>query len=413
MSPATALDSRPGTEGLTRPQGRVVELEIGDELRPPWLAADSRLPIWLEADLAPLPSGARALAHIVEHGERSPSIVASHEGILFGFDAAATADAIQCERYLTPRRPFHTLLPLPYQLVPGSIRLAVFAWLTRNRVPTAGLAFPDWPVDRSVETLRWISDRARGHTGHAPDAVWPLGKKWAFCISHDVDTRKGIGAIPDIARFEESLGLRSCWFIVGNLFSVDPVLIDGLRARGHEIGLHGDVHDNRIAYVSREQIARRLEGCRDSLDRHSIRGFRSPSLLETPALRAELTTRFDYASQIPDTEIDSLIAARRGCGTCFPFWKQGLLELPLTLPLEDKLVMAGLDTAGIARFWRQKIAWAREVGGVAQLSVHNEPHLLQHSRAAIEEVLRDVVGDDSAWCATPGEVTDRWKESIR
>jgi peptidoglycan/xylan/chitin deacetylase (PgdA/CDA1 family) len=201
---------------------------------------------------------------------------------------------------------------------------------------------------------------------------------------------------------------------VGELLRQDPQPAEALRQQGHEIGLHGDRHDNRIAYLDRPTITARLGSCKDVVRRFGIEGFRTPSLLGSPRLRAALGwAEFAYVSDIPDSEVDSLIAPRRGCASAFPFMRQGLLEIPLTLPLEDKLVLAGLDEAQIVALWRTKLEWARQVGGLAQLAVHNEPHLLRRCRGAYETLVRELAGDDSAWHATLGEVARWWKDSGR
>jgi peptidoglycan/xylan/chitin deacetylase (PgdA/CDA1 family) len=313
------------------------------------------------------------------------------------------------ERYFVPKRPIHTYASLPYQLVPGPVRLLLFRLLASGQ-RDGGAGFPEWPVDNSVEALRSMFLRAWSLAGGAmPQRPrWPQGRQYAFSVSHDVDTAHGYRLIPEVAAYEASLGLRSCWFVVGHLYQADPAVLDALRRQGHEIGLHGDRHDNRIAYLSRRQIQSRLASCCGMLKRFEVRGWRSPSLLESPLLRELLGTSFLYTSDVPDTEVDSLVAPRRGCATCFPFVKQGLLEIPLTLPLEDKLLISGLGEQQILELWRKKVSWARSVGGVAQLTVHNEPHLLRRCRGAYEQLLREACDDDSAWRATLGEIADWW-----
>ena len=53
-------------------------------------------------------------------------------------------------------------------------------------------------------------------------------------------------------------------------------------------------HDNKIAFLDREDIAARLDGARDRIEGLGARGFRSPSLLRSAALYDVLEDRFEY-----------------------------------------------------------------------------------------------------------------------
>ena len=397
-----------------RTAGRVVFLELGESLRPAWLSEGERVAVWSDRRLGPDVQG-RALAWLTEGTARTPAIVDSGEAIVFRFDPEETVEAMLHERYFEARRPWHTYLPSSYHFVPGRVRLALFRWMTRARgAARAGAGFPEWPVTKAVETVRWAFlgcwTRAGGEVTRA--ARWPQGKSYAFCLSHDIDTAAGLARVPEIAGIEAQLGVSATWFLLGHRYRLNHELLDRLRRQGHEIGLHGDRHDNRIAYASRGAIVARLARCAELVGRHGVSGFRAPSLLETPLLREVLRASFRYASQTPDCEVDALIAPRRGCATCFPFEKHGLLEIPITLPMEDKLLSAGLDQAQILELWRRKLAWVREVGGLAQLAVHGEPHLFDRCRRAFQAILKELAEDGTAWRANLGDVARWWQESI-
>ena len=397
---------------------RLVTLEIADDgLRPPWLAPGDAVRFWLNQPLREAPPGAEPLAHVVDAERRRPAIVRAGPGAAPLFDLLEAIRTITHEEYLRPRRPLHSRLPLPYQLVPGPLRLALFRLLVRRgRAPMdGGAGFPAWPADASVEALRFVADRLGLDTGRripGRAGPWPDGRGYAFAISWDVDTAAGRDRIGEIAALCSPIGAAATLFLVGDGYAHDHGRLAALRDAGCEIGLHGDRHDNRIAYLPPAAIERRLDRCRDFVERHEIAGFRAPSLLESAALRAALARRFRYASQIPDSEVDSLIALRRGCCSCLPFDKGGLLEVPITLPMDDKLLLAGLDADRVLAVWRRKLGWVRRIGGVAQLALHAEPHLLDRSRGPIRGILEDVAADGSAWVATLGEIARRWEEPL-
>jgi hypothetical protein len=388
--------------------GRLVALELSEALRPAWLEPSAAIPFWLARRRGAASARGTVLARFVDGADAWPAIVESDEGVTFLFDPDEAIAAIQNETYFQPHRPLHTHVSLPYQYVPGEVRLRVFRWLVKPQAPAAG--FPAWPHDASVDAMRWAFTRAQSRADGVSRATpsWPKGKRAAFTISHDVDTAAGVRRIPETAAFEEAAGVRSCWYVVGDLFEVDPPTLQALAAGGHEIGLHGDRHDNTIAYRPPEEIERRLAGCAEWMRRYDMRGFRSPSLLETPALRDALRRRFSYASQVPDSEVYSLIGPRRGCATSFPFLRHGLLEIPITLPMEDKLIMQGMNEAQILDLWRGKAAAVKEVGGVIQLAIHNEPHLLRRCRGAYEQLVRELAADRTLWQATTAQIADWW-----
>lgn len=392
---------------------RFLSLELDESLAPPWLGKNEKVTVFLNRQFPATGGNGKTLAYLNDGREKHRAIVEQDGNLIFNFDPDEIIRNIQSEKYLKPKRPLHTRVPFPYQFVPGNLRLFGFKMLTKiRRSQSEVYPFPQWPVDKSVETLRWAFRNCLERPG-APPADryphWPAGKKYALALSHDVDTGKGFENIQEIATLEEKSGFTSCWFIVGKQYPIDFSLLDSLTAKKHEIGLHGDNHDNRISYLSPDQIQRRLGRCSGLIERYLISGFRPPSLLDSIPLRKALGRDFLYCSSIPDTEIDSLIAPRRGCATVFPFFKQGILELPLTLPLEDKLILSGLKEEQILDLWKNKISWIRSVGGMALLSTHAEPHLFHRIKRIYERLLKELAEDCQAFFATPGDIARWWQ----
>jgi len=396
---------------------RLVALELADDaLQPPWLATREPVRFFLDRPLDEPPPGSRPLAYVRDGDSRKAAIVESGGARVALFDPLEAIRAVTHETYFRPRRPLHSRLPFPYQLVPGPLRLALFRLLAGSTAPGDG--FPAWPHDASVEALRFIAETLglrpeRGANHAASPTGWPGGKRYAFAVSFDVDSARGRDRMPEIEALLSPLGVRATWFLVGDGYAHDHDRLAALRAAGHEIGLHGDRHDNRIAYLAPAAIERRLDRCRGFVERHEVRGFRSPSLLESPALRAALAPRFHYASQVPDSEVASLVAPRRGCCSCRPFVRQGLLEIPITLPMDDKLILQGSDERQIVELWRRKLLWVSGLGGVVQLVLHAEPHLLDRSKGPARAILEAVARDEEAWLTTLGAIAAWWQEPLR
>jgi hypothetical protein len=143
-----------------------------------------------------------------------------------------------------------------------------------------------------------------------------------------------------------------------------------------------------------------------------MRGFRSPSMLRSPALYDALRGRFEYDSSIPDT---GLLPSRNGCATVFPLEVGGVPVLPLTVPPDGQLMSRGLDPDAVVAQWIEKAEWIRSLGGVAVLLTHPERGFVAEPsmRAAYRRFLDWAAAQDDAWHALPREVVAHWSERAR
>lgn len=378
---------------------------------PDWVRADRPIPLFASA-ASPTADPGETLADLVVDGARSPGITRSDGAIHFHFDPQASLAHVLSEAHLPARRSWLTRLPSPVFRLPGPVRLAGHR-LVGGRASAGSMRGDEaevFPVDDALERLRLVVQRLSGMQDPPP---WPDGVP-PVVLSHDVDTAAGLRAAPRVAREEERLGLRSCFYVVGDRYRIDHGLLDDLRAAGHEVGLHGARHDFRLAYLPRERIEARLDRCRDMVERHGITGFRSPALLMSDVLAAALRSRFDYDSSVPDTDIRSLAGPRRGCGSAFPYLRDGLLCLPPTLPLDDRLLTLGRSPSAGYDAWVQKLAWLRQVGGMGMLATHTEPHLTGGKAllAAYRRFVETVVADGTT-TMLPRDVARWWREGDR
>ena len=303
-----------------------------------------------------------------------PAVSMTGGRVLFHFDPWAAATHITEERYVPLPRPLYAALPGPVRRLPGPLRLAgqhVFLPLQQWRRRGPDMPFPRYPREDAVEVLRALVQSA---LGRPPECPWPGGRP-VVLLTHDVDTGQGQQRIRQVAAVERELGFQSCWFVAGGRYPLDHGLLDQLRDEGHEIGLHGVRHDGRIAYLDAARIAARLDRCADVIQRHEMVGFRSPALLMSDPLADEVHRRFVYDSSVPDTDVRAVAGPRRGCASLFPVWRRGLLQLPATLPQDDRLLLMGHSPQGMFEVWRNKLDWVLERGGMAMITTHTEPHL--------------------------------------
>ena len=389
----------------------LVALRLTPQVAPLWLDADEDVMCYFPHIRLTETCG-NPLATIDVDGETYTAACQGDSGVVLNFNVRETIETAQHESYLPPRRPQHVRVPFPRHCLPGRVRLAGHRLAAAMASRSGGEPrFPSWPIEKSVETLRHLAVLAGEHLPLPP---WPNGKRFALCFSHDVDTARGFAAIQRTARVEERFGITSCWFIAYGAYPIDFSLLRGLRDAGHEIGLHGVAHDDRLAYLPRPKIEEAIDGCEPFIQRCSVRGFRAPSLLTTPALEEALARRFLYDSSVPDTDIRTVIGPRRGCCTVFPFFKNGIVEIPLTLPLEDKLMILGYTPTKILEFWSRKLSWIQRVGGVGMVSTHVEPHLSASPQMmrVYEALLEKWTANEAAWIVTPCQLATWWQENV-
>lgn len=322
--------------------------------------------------------------------------------------------AIVEERYIGPvRAPLHARLPLPYHMVPGALRMALYP-LVAGRWPHGPEDHPPdpaWPIERRLDDFRAELFDGLTSTTETRRGGWPEGRRFPLLVTHDVDTKAGMALAGQVLDEMVALGLRPCFFLVGHGYKWDEGFIRAVGEAGGEIGLHGDLHDNRISFLSADKAAERLDTCRELVDKYGIRGFRAPSLLTSDALYEAVRPRFAWDSSVPDTDTHTLLGARRGCGTIFPFRRKGCLVLPLTMPADDRLLLLGYRGLELVDVLRRKMQHVRELGGLCHFLTHPEPHLFGKRvlRDLFRAVFSEILDSGEAWVATPSMVAEYWE----
>jgi len=312
--------------------------------------------------------------------------------------------------------PLHARFSLPYHWIPGPLRMAAYPWIAgaSKSAPDACPPHPSWPIEGRIDAFRaalygGLSNDSTESAGAAP-GPWPDGRRYAFVMTHDIDSKEGMKLAGKILDEMLELGLKPCFFLVAHGYDWDEGFCDAVRQAGGEIGLHGDIHDNRIAFESAAEAGRRLDSCREKIERHRILGFRSPSLLVSDELYKAVGTRFFWDSSVPDTDTDTLLGARRGCGTIIPYRRGEILVLPTTMPADDRLLLLGYRGLELLDVLRGKWRHVRETGGLCHFLTHTEPHLFGKTviRDLYRALIQEALDAEDCWIATPSEVAEYW-----
>lgn len=336
--------------------------------------------------------------------------------VLLPWDPEATVERLVTEAYAPARRPWHSRLPVASSSVPVGLRRVLLRLSVGRRLEAAG--FPRWPAEPLVESVRARVLEAAKAAGLVPDAApaWPGGCKWAAVLSHDFDSLDAFEhqRWRALAEIEESHGLRSSWHVCTEHLSAALPALEALAERGHEIGWHGPRHDYRFAYLPPERIRTEAAAAVLSLAAFGPRGFRSPNFLRTPGLMSGLSGVFGYDSSARDTAAELFSGpGRRGCCTVFPFMRNGLVELPITIP-DDLSVrcLDGDDAERISAVQSAKLEWIRSVGGMAMALTHPEAwiSLTPGSLLAYRRLVEAISEDPEAWKTLPRDVEAWWRK---
>src|SRR3954465_6311878 len=163
------------------------------------------------------------------------------------FDLASAYDTLVMERWVAAEAsalPTWALAAF-YRLrgaIPRWLQLALRrALIKRQGVPD----FPSWPYDESVRDLLAALVAAVVAPGEEIRFrwFWPDRSRAALALTHDVESRAGLGNALRIADLETARGFCSSFNVVKSRYEIDYGILRELADRGFEIGVHGVWHD--------------------------------------------------------------------------------------------------------------------------------------------------------------------------
>jgi hypothetical protein len=249
-----------------------------------------------------------------------------------------------------------------------------------------------WSVQRKREQVRNVWPILAG-SERQPDGWpgWPEGKKFAFVLTHDVESQQGLDSVKQLAELEMELGFRSSFnFTPEGAYSVPPALRSWLVDRGFEVGLHDLNHDGRL-FSSREGFRLKAARINNYLKEWSAVGFRSGYMLRNLDWIHDLEIAYDACT----FDTDPFEPQPDGVSTIFPFWvpapssklsalgssptlnnqhstlnypRGGYVELPYTMAQDSTLFLLLREKS--IQVWKRKLDWIAEHQGMMLVNVH-------------------------------------------
>ena len=295
---------------------------------------------------------------------------------------------------------------LYYELKPLLPR-GVIRFIRRIYRFPAEASFPlSWPVEERYARFQWeVMRHLMSVAWH--DAIpfihfWPEGHRYAFVLTHDIETAHGQARARAVADLEEGLGFRSSFNFVPEGYQVDLSLVAELFERGFEIGIHGLRHDGKL-FSSQAEFSRRVTRINRYLQEFGAVGFRAPLTHRHPGWMQEL--EIEYDSSFFDTDPFEPIPG--GTMSIWPFFIGRFVELPYTLP-QDYTLMAILGEK-TPRIWAEKVDLIERYHGMALLNTHPDYLKAPANFKMYADFVDAMKQRGGYWHALPRKVAAWWR----
>ena len=261
---------------------------------------------------------------------------------------------------------------------------------------------------------------------------WPKGKRSAFLFSVDVDAespylwqnrkdlpdrlglieqrrfgpREGLWRITDML---DRLGIKGSFYVPSVVAELHPEILPALVSQGHEIGLHGHLHE-LVADTSQDEfeaaLDRSLQVFQSQVGIKPV-GFRSPAWEMTGGMIAALKARgIRYDSSL--------------MGYDHPYDIDELPEIPVQWQIDDAIYFrffgGGADkwpplaAAQVEESWRDEFEAGRAYGQLFTLTVHPWISGRAQRVAMLERLLTHITQDQTVWTATAAEIA-QWHQT--
>ena len=213
---------------------------------------------------------------------------------------------------------------------------------------------------------------------------WPDKKRFAFVLTHDVESAKGRKKCAELMKIEQKHVFCSSFNFVAEKYHVYPTLRDRLCENGFEVGVHGLAHDGKL-FKNKKVFSRRAKKINSYLKKWGAVGFRSPAMHHNLQWQHDLDIAYDLST----FDTDPFEPQSDGVGTIFPFWvkeeekNQGYVELPYTLP-QDFTLFVLMQQKDIS-IWKSKVDWIVEHGGMVLVNTHPDYMNFSKNKSGVDE----------------------------
>ncbi|WP_368652884.1 polysaccharide deacetylase [Ornithinibacillus sp. 4-3] len=264
---------------------------------------------------------------------------------------------------------------------------------------------------------------------------WPGHKKVAVALSIDFDgespflwknrntnwssigeyehrkfgPRQGVHRIIDLLAEHN---IKASFYIPGYTARKYPQIIKKIHNNGHEIGLHGDMHE-LVDELNRDELERTIVEPKkviEDLIGEQVVGYRSPSW--------ELTADTIELLQKHDIQYDSSLM-----GYDHPYSIEGLPEIPVQWLLDDvvfyryvgggKVHNSPKNPQEVIEIWKEEFLGLKRYNGLFLLTMHPWVTGRASRIIGLENLIQYFKNDKDIWFATCKEIAEYHQENYQ
>jgi peptidoglycan/xylan/chitin deacetylase (PgdA/CDA1 family) len=295
---------------------------------------------------------------------------------------------------------------LYYKLKPFLPRIFT-RFLRQVYSPSARGSFPlGWPIEDRYVRFQWEVMRQllilTGQQSISYHPFWPDGQRFAFVITHDVETKNGQAYARAVADLDESFGFKSSFYFVTEHYTLDYELLQELRERGFEIGVHGLKHDGKL-FNSHAEFMKRVKRINAHLKELDAVGFRAPLMMRNPEWMQALEIEYDLSF----FDTDPYEPMPGGTMSIWPFILGRFVELPYTLVQDSTLTVILGETT--PRLWLEKVDFIEKHQGMVLVNTHPDNLLDPVTWKVYADFLQTMRSREGYWHALPRDVARWWR----
>ncbi|MFO1087363.1 MAG: polysaccharide deacetylase [Reyranellaceae bacterium] len=298
---------------------------------------------------------------------------------------------------------------------------------------------PDTHSTPHLEPWQWAEEQWRKLVGQVRagrpyrPAAWKDGARCAVALSFDSDHEtnelrdggKSIGrmcwgeygarvGVPRIAKLLARHGVKATFYVPAVAALLHPDEQRGLVAEGHEIGIHGWIHElnSVLPYEAERDLMLRSADTLEKITGRRAVGLRTPSWDFSPntlAIEKEMGLLYD-SSLMADEDCYELLLHGE---------PSGVLELPVEWVRDDAVYFSMHRFSSLRPYtpphdvleiFRRELDAAWDDGGIFQLTMH--PHIIGYRSRIwiVDELIRHAKAKGKVWFATHEEVARYAKE---
>jgi hypothetical protein len=272
------------------------------------------------------------------------------------------------------------------------------------------IAFPQWPVDRSVDELMEGALATVLKAGRASSIpfvwFWPEAAPACAMLTHDVEGQTGLDFCDELMDIDDSYAIKSAFQLIPEGREEERRRTAArLRQRGFEVNLHDLNHDGRL-FADKATFLGHARRINDYSREFGCDGFRSGAMYREQDWYEAF--EFSYDMSVPNAA--HLEPQRGGCCTVMPYFVGNILELPLTMVQDYSLfhILGDYSTD----LWKDQSRIVAEQHGLISVITHPDYLTGPRELAVYHELMRhlsDLRDQHGVWMALPGEINRWWR----